>query len=72
MHIIVETTLAISSLRNVKELMDPYKDHPFHHVLVDKKTLIVTAEQDNDSKDEEEQTKAEPNLDTYKPLVPYP
>ena len=28
-------------------------------------------EQDNDSKDREEQTKAEPNPDIYKPLVPY-
>ena len=29
-------------------------------------------EHDIDSEDEEEQTKAEPNLDTYKPPVPYP
>ena len=26
----VETTLAISSLRSDKDLLDPYKDHPFH------------------------------------------
>ena len=29
-------------------------------------------ERNNDSKDEEEHAKAEPNPDTYKPLVPYP
>ena len=29
-------------------------------------------EQDIDSEDKEEQTKVEPNPNTYKPLVPYP
>ena len=27
---VVETTLVISSLRSGKDLLDPYKDHPFH------------------------------------------
>ena len=70
-HIDNETILAISSIQSGKDFLDPYKDHPFHQGPIDEETPIVM-EQDIDSKDEEEQTKAEPNPDTYKPHVPYP
>ena len=53
---VFETTLAISSLQKGKDLSDPFKDHPFHHVPIDEETPIAL-EQDSDSKDEEEQTK---------------
>ena len=33
--------------------------------------MPIIVEHDSDSEDEEEQVKAEPNLDTYKPHVPY-
>ena len=65
-----KTALAMSHLSSGKDLLDPYKDHPFHQGQIDKETLIVVAKQDNSSKDEEEQTKVEPNPNIYKPLVP--
>ena len=68
----VEAALAISSLRSGKDLPDPYKDHPLHKSLIDDETLAVVVEQDSSSDDEEERVRAEPNLDTYKPPVPYP
>ena len=68
----VEITLAKSSLQSGKDLPNLDKDHPFHQGSIDEETPIVMEEQDNYSEDEEEQTKVEPNLDTYKPLVPYP
>ena len=40
--------------------------------MIDEETPVAVAEQDSDSEDEEQQSKAEPNLDTYKPHVPYP
>ena len=66
----METTLAISSLHNSKDLSDPYKDHPLHKSSIDEETPTVVVEQDSSSEDEEEQVRAEPNLDSYKPLVP--
>ena len=69
---VVETTLAISSLRSGKDLPDPYKDHPLHKSSIDDKTPTVIVEQDSSSDNEEERVRAEPNLDTYKPPVPYP
>ena len=68
---VVETTLAISSLRSGKGLPDPYKDHPIHQGPIIEETSTII-EQDINSKDEEEQTKAEPNPDTYRHHVPYP
>ena len=68
----METALAISNLKSGKDLPDPYKDHPFHQGPIDEETPIFVAKQDSSSEDEEEQTKAEPNLDTYNPHVPYP
>ena len=68
----VEMVLAILSLQSDKDLPDPYKDHPFHQGMIDEEIPVVIAEQDINSKEEEEQTKAEPNLYTYKPRVPYP
>ena len=69
---VVETVLAISSLRSGKALSDPYKDHPFHQGQNEEKETPITIEQDSDSEDEEEQFTAEPNPEKYKPLVPYP
>ena len=68
----VETTLAISSLRSDKDLLDPYKDHPLHKSSIDEETLMIVVEQDSCSEDEEERGRAEPNPDRYKPPVPYP
>ena len=67
----VETILVISSLWSGKDLPDQYKDHPIHQgpTIEDTPTIL---DQDSDSEDEEEQVKAKPNLDTYKPHVPYP
>ena len=67
----METELAISSLRSGKDLPDPYKDHPINQGSIFEETPIIV-EHDSDLEDEEEQTKAEPNLDIYKPPVPYP
>ena len=67
----VETTLAISSLGSGKNLSDPYKDHPIHQGLIMEDTSIIV-QHDSNSEDEKEQSKAEPNPDTYKPPVPYP
>ena len=68
----VEAALAISSLRSSKDLPDPYKDHPLHKSSIDDETPTVVVEQDSSSDDEEEWVRAEPNLNTYKPPVPYP
>ena len=67
----IKTALAISSPRSRKYLPDPHKDHHIHQGLRMEDTPIIV-EHDSDSKDEEEQTKAEPNRDTYKPHMPYP
>ena len=68
----VETPLAISSLWSGKDLPDPYKDHHLYKSSIDEETPTVVVEQDSSSEDEEERVPAEPNPDTYKPLVPYP
>ena len=67
----MERALAILSLRSGKDLLDPYKDHPIYQGLIIEDTPNIV-EHNSDSEDEEEQTKFEPNPDTYKPLVPYP
>ena len=64
-------TLAISSLWSGKDQLDPYKDHPIHQGPIIEDTPNIV-KHDSDSEDAEEQTKAEPNLDRYKPLMPYP
>ena len=69
----VEAALAISSLRSGKDLPDPYKDLPLHKSSIEDETPTVVVEQDSSSfDDEEEQVRADPNPDTYKPPVPYP
>ena len=68
----VETALKISSLRSGKDLPDPYKDHPIHQGSIEEKETRIIIEHDRDSKDKKEQAKAQPNIDTYKPHVPYP
>ena len=55
----METSLAISSLRSGKALLDPYKDHPFHQGSNEEKEMPIIV--DSDSEDEEEQVTAEPN-----------
>ena len=67
----VKTTLVISSLRSGKDLPDPYNDHPINQGSINEEAPIIV-EHDNNSEDEEEQAKDEPNLDTYNPLVPCP
>ena len=68
----MEATLAISSLRSGKALPDPYKDHPIRQGSSEEIETRIIIEQDSDSEDEEEEVMAEPNVDKYKPHVPYP
>ena len=68
----METTFRISSLRSGNDLPDPYKDHPIHQGPIEEEEIPIIVEHDNNSEDEEEYAKAEPNPDTYKPHVPYP
>ena len=68
----VEMTQTISSLRSGKDLPDPYKDHPIHQGPIEEEEKPIIIEHDSDLEDEEEQPKAKPNLDTYKPPVSYP
>ena len=68
----METTLTISSLRSGKDIPDPYKDHPIHQGPIEEEEAPIIVKQYSDSEDEEEQARAKPNLDTYKPPVPYP
>ena len=63
----LETTLAISSLRSGKDLLDPFKDHPIHQGPIEEETPIIV-DHDSDSEDEEEHEKAEPIPDKYKPM----
>ena len=56
----------------IKDLPDPYKDHPLHKSSIVEETPIIVEEQDSSPDDEEERVRAEPNPDTYKPPVPYP
>ena len=46
---VVETALAISSLRRSKDLPHPYKDHPLNKSLIDEETPTVVVEQDSSS-----------------------
>ena len=50
----IETALAISSLRSVKDLPDPHKDHPLHKSSINEETPAVVVEQDSNFEDEEE------------------
>ena len=68
----VKIALAMSSLRSGKALSEPYKDHPFHQGSNEEKETLIIVKQDSDSEDEEEQVTAEPNLEKYKPPMPYP
>ena len=68
---VVETTLAILSLRSGKDLPDPYKHHPIHQGPIEEEEAPIIIKQDS-LEDEEEQVMVEPNPDKYKPLVPYP
>ena len=68
---VVETTLAILSVRSGKDLSDSYKDHLIHQGPIIEDTPNIN-EHNIDSKDEEEQAKAEPKPHTYKPSMPYP
>ena len=52
------------SLQRDKDLLDPYKDHPLHKGSIDEETSIVVVEQDSSSVNEEEQMRAEWNIDT--------
>ena len=63
---VVENVIAISSLQSGKDLIDSYKDHPFHKVSIDEETLNIMIEHNSSSEDEDESTKAEQNPSTYK------
>ena len=64
---------AILGLHSGKVLVDPHKDHMRHKDRLEEKddqsSPMIIPEEDSD---DEEQIRAEPNPEVYKPLVPYP
>ena len=72
-----EEAYAISGLRSGKVLVDPHIDHKRRKDLLEEKDAhpSPTIMPEEDSKDEEaldEESRAEPNPEVYKPPVPYP
>ena len=68
---------ALSGLRSDKVLVDLHKDHKRHKDPVEKKDnqsspTIITEEDSDDEEAPGEESRAEPNPEVYKPLVPYP
>ena len=68
---------AISSLRSGKVLVDPYRDHKRRKDPLEEKDdqsspPIIPEEDSDDEEAPDEESRAEPNLEVYKPLVPYP
>ena len=72
-----EETHAISGLRSGKVLVDPHTDHKHRKDPLEEKdthpSLTIIPEEDSDDEEaHDEESRAEPNLEVYKPLVPYP
>ena len=72
-----EEAHAISGLRNGKILVDPHKDHKHCKDLLEEKDdhsspPIILEEHSDDEEAPDEESRAEPNPEVYKPPVPYP
>ena len=72
-----EKAHAISSLRSGKVLVDPHMDHKHRKDLLkerdDRPSLTIIPEENfEDEEAPDEESRAEPNPEVYKPLVPYP
>ena len=68
-----EEAHAILGLRRGKVLVDPHKDHKCRKEKDDQSSPTIIPEEDYD--DEEapnEESRAKPNPEVYKPPVPYP
>ena len=68
---------AISGLRSGKVLVDPHKDHKRRKYPLEEKDdqssyTIISEEDSDDEKALDEESRAKPNPEVYKPLVPYP
>ena len=74
----LEEAHAISGLRSGKVLVYPHKDHKCYTDLTEEKddqsspTIISEEDSDDEEAHDEEMIRAEPNLEVYKPPVPYP
>ena len=72
-----EEAHAISGLRSGKVLMDPHTDHKRHKDPLEEKDdrpypMIIPEEDSEDEEAPNEESRAEPNPEVYKPPVPYP
>ena len=73
----LEEAHAISGLCSSKVLVDPHTDHKRHKDPLEEKDdrpspMIILEEDSEDEEAPDEESRAEPNPDVYKPLVPYP
>ena len=72
-----EEAHAISGVRSGKVLVDPYTDHKRRKDPLEEKDdrpspTIILEEDFEDEEAPDEESRAEPNPEVYKPLVPYP
>ena len=72
-----EEAHAISGLRSGKVLVDPHTDHKRRKDPLEKKDdrpspMIILEVDSEDEEAPDEESKAEPNLEVYKPPFPYP
>ena len=72
-----EETRAISGLHSGKVLVDPHTDHERRNDPLEEKDdhpspTIISEEDSDDEEAPDEESRAEPNLEVYKPPVPYP
>ena len=73
-----EEAHAISGLRSGKVLVDPHKDHTCHKDPLEEKddqsspTIIPEEDFDDEEAADKEMIRGKPNLEVYKPPVPYP
>ena len=72
-----EEAHAISGLRSGKVLVDPYKDYKGHKDPLEEKDdqsspMIIPEVYSDDEEAPDEESRAEPKPEVYKPLMPYP
>ena len=72
-----EEAHAISGLRSDKVLVDPHTDHKRRKDSLEEKDdcpspIIILEEDSDDEEAPDEESRAEPNPEVYKPPVPYP
>ena len=72
-----EEAHAIWGLHSGKVLVDPHKDHKLHKDSLEEKDdrsspTIIPKEDSDDEEASDEKSRTKPNLEVYKPPVPYP